>query len=213
MRLGVMQPYFFPYPGHFSLIAHTDAWVVFDITQYTPKTWMNRNRVLHPGGGPNWVSVPLANGSISIRTCEARVLDLAATRESVLGKLTHYRRKAPFYPAVEAIVRETFALPAGDDSLTRLNVRGLDAVCAYLGLPFKRSIASEMALDLPADLGPGDWALAICQGVGAKAYLNPIGGRDLFLPEKFARAGVGLHFLRAETFDYETGPYKGVPGL
>lgn len=32
-----MQPYFFPYLGHFSLIASVDRWYVFDITQYTPE--------------------------------------------------------------------------------------------------------------------------------------------------------------------------------
>lgn len=213
MRLGVMQPYFFPHPGHFSLIAHCDEWVVFDITQYTPKTWMNRNRVLHPNGGPNWVSVPLSNGSISIRTAEARVLDPAAARDSVLGKLTHYRRKAPHHAAVEAIVRETFDLPPGDTSLTHLNVRGLDAVCAYLGLPFERRIASEIALDLPPDLGAGDWAPAICERLGADTYLNPVGGRALFDPERFAAAGVTLQFLQADPLAYPTGPFEPVPGL
>jgi hypothetical protein len=47
MRLGIMQPYFFPYLGHFGLIAAVDQWIVFDVTQYTPKTW-NRNPSLHP---------------------------------------------------------------------------------------------------------------------------------------------------------------------
>ena len=172
MKLAIMQPYFFPYPGHFALIARCDEWVVFDITQYTPKTWMNRNRVLHPDGGPHWISVPLANGSISIKTSEARVLDPAGACRSVLGKLSHYRRQAPFFKAVEDLVREAFALPTGDDSLVHLNLRGLDAVCGYLGLDFKRRIASELQLDLPAQLAPGDWALEIGRRLGAKAYLN-----------------------------------------
>ena len=67
MRIGIMQPYFFPYLGHFALIANVDAWIVFDVTQYTPKTWINRNRVLHPTSGANWVSVALKNSSISIK--------------------------------------------------------------------------------------------------------------------------------------------------
>jgi WbqC-like protein family len=48
MRLGIMQPYFCPYLGHFALIAAVDQRIVFDVTQYTPKTWMNRNPILHP---------------------------------------------------------------------------------------------------------------------------------------------------------------------
>ena len=42
-RIGIMQPYFFPHLPHFALIDQTDRWVVLDVTQYTPQTWMNRN--------------------------------------------------------------------------------------------------------------------------------------------------------------------------
>ncbi len=212
MRLGIMQPYFFPYLGHFGLIASVDEWIVFDVTQYTPKSWMNRNRVLHPSQGWNYVTVPLANGSISIATHEARILDPPAARKSVLGKLSHYKRKARHYDAVVALVEEAFST-AEDDSLVRLNARGLRAVCAYLGLPFRARILSELALDLPPDLGPGGWAPAICAALGATSYVNPAGGRALFDPADFARIGVELLFAETELFPYKTGPFRFEPGL
>ncbi len=213
MRVGIMQPYFFPYLGHFALIACTDEWLVFDITQYTPKTWMNRNRILHPTEGWNWVTVPLVNSSISIRTSEARVLDPRAALRSVLGKLSHYRRKAPHCEAVLGLVEQAFDLPEGDDSLVHLNLRGLKSVCAYLGLPFHARICSEMDLTLPSELGPGDWALEIATRVGASAYLNPIGGRSLFDPTRYAERGVALEFLRMPSFAYPTPPWTPVPDL
>lgn len=213
MRLGIMQPYFFPYLGHFALIANVDRWIVFDITQYTPKTWINRNRVLHPTSGANWVSVPLKNSSISIRIHEASVLDIAAAAKSTLGKLSHYRRKAPFARQVEEIVEATFAANGIGESLVGLNVAGLDAVCAYLGVPFRRTICSEMNLHLPDQLGPGEWAPTIASLVGAETYVNPIGGRPLFRTEDFANRGVGLEFLRTEDFVYETGPFAFIPNL
>ncbi|WP_198386339.1 WbqC family protein [Burkholderia ubonensis] len=212
MKLGIMQPYFFPYLGHFALIAHTDAWLVFDITQYTPKTWMNRNRVLHPKEGWNYVSVPLANGSISIATSEARMLNPADTRRSVLGKLSHYRRVAPYYRAVEALVQDAMAND-DDTSLVHLNVRGLCAVCEYLGLPFNYRICSELNLSLPSDLGPGGWAPAISAALGASAYVNPIGGRELFDPADFASRNVALQFLSFENPVYDVGPYQFELGL
>ena len=46
MRLGIMQPYFFPYLGHFSLIAAVDEWIVFDVTQYTPNLLKHSQNVL-----------------------------------------------------------------------------------------------------------------------------------------------------------------------
>ncbi len=207
-----MQPYFFPYLGHFALIASTDAWVVFDITQYTPKTWMNRNRVLHPKEGWNYINVPLSNSSISIRTSEARVVDLEKTRVSVLGKLSHYRSKAPYYRAVERLVSEAMKSD-GDESLTRLNVRGLQSVCDYLGLPFNYHICSELDLPIPTAMEPGKWAPTICGLLGASGYVNPEGGRTLFDPADFASRNIGLEFLTFDHFSYDTGDYRFEPGL
>jgi hypothetical protein len=212
MRLGIMQPYFFPYLGHFGLIASVDEWIVFDITQYTPKTWMNRNRILHPSEGWNYISVPLANGSISIRTVEAKILDPVAARKSVLGKLSHYKRATRRYDDVVALVDAAFG-DGADDSLVRLNVRGLDAVCAYLDIPFRVRICSELDLDLQPIEGPGGWAPAICERLGATSYVNPAGGQDLFEPTEFSRRGIKLLFAETTLFPYATGPYKFEPAL
>jgi hypothetical protein len=213
MRIGIMQPYFFPYLGHFALIANVDAWIVFDVTQYTPRTWINRNRVLHPTSGANWVSVPLKNSSISIRIREARILDLAAAAKSTLGKLNHYRHKAPFARQVEEIVKATFTAEGIGDSLVSLNVAGLDAVCAYLDVPFRRTICSMMSLPLPDHMEPGQWAPEIARLVGAETYVNPIGGRTLFRVEDFENRRVKLEFLKTDDFIYEAGPFEFIPNL
>ena len=207
-----MQPYFFPYMGHFALIASVDEWIVFDVTQYTPKTWMNRNRILHPKTGWLYVTVPLANSSNSIQTSEARVLDLAKTRQSILGKLSHYRKKAPYYVDVTNIVQQTFTT-SSDDSLVNLNVNALNAVCNYLQIPFRYRITSELALEYPPNLGPGDWAPFICDKIGASEYVNPIGGRDLFDKTVFQHHGISLLFAEFKEFKYATTPYSYQPNL
>ena len=211
-NLGIMQPYFFPYLGHFSLIAAVDEWIVFDVTQYTPKSWMNRNRILHPASGWQYVTVPLANSSISIKTSEARVLGLAEAKSNILGKLSHYKKKAPYYRAVTAIVEEVFDGATGD-SLVHLNVRGLAAVCRYLGIPFSHRICSDLNLSFPEVMRPGDWALEICSMLGATSYLNPASGREIFDVQEFARRGVSLKFAQAGEFVYATGPYGFEPNL
>jgi len=82
--------------------------VVFDITQYTPKTWMNRNRVLHPKGGPMYVTVPLSHSLQSILTREARIQDRAQAHRSIRGRLSHYKRFAPFYREVLGLLDAAF---------------------------------------------------------------------------------------------------------
>src|SRR6516162_7626939 len=121
MKLGIMQPYFFPYLGHFALIAAVDEWVVFDVSQYTRKSWINRNRILRAAGGWQYVSVPLVNSSIHISIAEAAIANPSELENYVLGKLSHYARRAPHYRAVCDIVRTAFAGPTGS-SLVSLNI-------------------------------------------------------------------------------------------
>ena len=57
-----MQPYFFTYIGYFQLIANTNLFIFFDIVQYNKKSWMNRNRMLHPSKSDDFkfISVPIS---------------------------------------------------------------------------------------------------------------------------------------------------------
>lgn len=208
-----MQPYFFPYLGHFGLIASVDRWVVFDVTQYTPKTWMNRNRVLH-ASEPTWawVTVPVQGSSQSRLTKDIELHDPAAALPAVLGKLAHYRRHAPHYEAVVSLVEASFNGRASD-TLVALDSSALCAVCGYLGIPFDYEICSEMELDLSRVEHAGQWALRIAEQLGASEYVNPLGGRELFRPEEFERAGVRLSFFDMPPMTYEPTPYQFIPSL
>lgn len=212
MRLGIMQPYFFPNLGHFALIAATDSWVVFDVTQYARKSWINRNRILHPSNGWQYISVPLANSTIQMKTHDARVADPSALHRSLQGKLSHYRRRAPYYDAVLAVVERAFESFSGD-SLTGLNVSALSAVCEYLDIPFEAQICSQLGLSFPEHMGPGDWAPFIAMALEAHCYVNPIGGKALFAPTDFTDNGIDVRFARFGDFTYPTPGYDFVPGL
>ena len=211
MRAAIMQPYFFPYAGHFGLIAACDQWIVFDVTQYTPRSWMNRNRVLHPTSNWQYVTVPLSKPSIHQRTWEATILSPSAACQAVLARLAHYRRQAPYYEAVCNLVKATF--DSTDTSLVLLNTAGLAAVCKYLDLPFRYQICSRLGLDYTAVKGPGDWAPVICSAIGATEYINPIGGADLFDPETFQRRNLGLSFVQTSPLHYPTGTYEQTENL
>ena len=212
MKLGIMQPYFFPYLGHFALIAAVDEWVVFDVTQYTRRSWINRNRVLQPGGGWQYISIALENSSTHMNISEAEVANLGVQKRYVLGKISHYAKRAPYYAQVREIVERTFAgMP--DDSLVSLNVCGLREVCAYLGLPFRYRVCSELAIEYPDKLSAGGWAPWISAWLSADVYINPVAGRELFDPALFAKGGVDLWFLDFTPFIYNTPGYTFEPGL
>jgi WbqC-like protein family len=206
MKLGIMQPYFFPYLGHFALIAAVDEWVVFDVTQYTRKSWINRNRILCAAGGWQYVSAPLANSSIHISIADAAIANPSKLEKYVLGKLSHYARGAPHYRTVCDIVRTAFARSTGS-SLVSLNVSGLRTVCDYLGLEFRHRICSQLALECPEGLTAGQWAPWIAARLAADIYVNPVGGQVLFNPADFAASGIGLQFLDFRPLVYDTPGY------
>lgn len=208
-----MQPYFFPHVAHFALIDHVDRWMVFDVTQYTPKTWMNRNRVLHPSEGSTYVTAPVQGGSQNKLTCEIVLHDPEAALRSITGKLQHYRRVAPYFRQVVGLVERAFAQRSGD-SLVALNSSALQVTCEYLSIDFDFAICSELGLDLSGIEHPGQWSLRISQQLGASEYVNPVGGAVLFRPAEFEAAGIRLRFLDLAPMTYDVpAPYTFIPSL
>jgi hypothetical protein len=200
MKLGIMQPYFFPYLGYFDLIHKTDRWIVFDTAQYIRHGWVNRNRVLHPTSGWQYVTAPLQKHHRDAAIKDVLVQDGRDWRDRLLAQLGHYSKKAPYFAATIGLVRD--CLGDHELSLSRLNVAVLDKVCKFLQIPFRYEYFSEMKLNLGRIDSPGDWALRISEALGASEYVNPPGGESLFDKAKFEAAGVRLTIQRFENMVY-----------
>ena len=212
MRLGVMQPYFFPYLGYFDLINRTDTWVVFDTVQYISRGWMNRNRILHQNRADwQYINMPVKKHAQTAPITSIEIADDPKWKDRILGQLIHYRKHAPYYQEVTALLEGCFS--TSTTSLSQLNVETLERVCAYLDIPFNYQYSSELALDLDSVEGAEAKVLAIAETLGATEYINPSGGRDLYNPDNFSRAGIQLHFQAFESFAYSCGGYTFIPNL
>jgi hypothetical protein len=211
MKLGIMQPYFFPYLGYFDLINRTDQWIVFDTPQYIRHGWVNRNRILHPTTGWQYVIAPLKKHQQKTAINQIETQPYEQWRPRILGQLQHYRNNAPGFTLVYSLVEE--CLSYGELNLARLNVLTLQKTCEKIGIPFRRQIFSEMNLKHSQVDGPGDWALQIAEALGAKEYINPPGGIELFDPTAFASKNIKLTFQDPFEFNYECRGYRFEPGL
>jgi len=212
IRLGIMQPYFFPYLGYFGLIANTDRWIVFDPVQYIRKGWVNRNRVLKPGGGWKYVSIPVAKHSRETLIKDMTVTDGEDHFDTLVRNLDHYRNmRAPHYQVVIDVLAKCYQPQPSD--LTPFITHTLDTVCGYLGIDFNREVYSAMDLKHEPAGGPGDWSLNICKELGVRSYLNPPGGQEFFEPEKFANAGIDLLYHHQELPAYDQRSNDFEPGL
>jgi hypothetical protein len=209
--VAIMQPYFFPYLGYFALIRHTDLFVAFDPVQYIRKGWMNRNRVLKPAEGWQYLTVPMQSHPQEALISEVQVQAGDEWKIKMLRQLEHYKKRAPHYAAVMQLLESCFANT--DTSLSRLNVHYLEQVCAYLGLSFHHVVFSDLNLKLENVAAPDEWALRIAQALGAKTYINQPGGRSFFDLNKYQSAGINLQFIDFEIVSYNQHRPIFEPGL
>ncbi|SRR5258706_6686910 len=210
MRLGIMQPYFFPYLGYFDLINYSERWIVFDDAQYIRHGWINRNRILHPTDGWSYIIVPVKY-SRNTHIRDVTIIEDGKWRKRILGQLQNYKKKAPYYHKVIGLIEECFDFDC--DSISKLNIFALERVCSYLGINFDYSFFSEMRLELGTIEGPGDWALRISQALEAEEYVNPPRGEGLFDKEKFATNRIKLTIRDLPPLAYECPRYEFVPNL
>lgn len=210
-RVGIMQPYFFPYFEQFRLIAACDLWVVFDTAQFTRKSWMTRNRILNRDKGTAYVSVPVQHSGLDTAIRETRIDDAQDWRGRVLDKLRVYQTEAPYYAAVRALVGD--AMAGQHASLAALNTTILRSLCDHLGITTPIEVASMISLDLPAACEPGEWALHIAKQLGATEYRNAAGGRALFDAALYADQSIALSFHEHCPREYATGSFDFVSDL
>jgi len=211
-RLGIMQPYFFPYIGYFGLIAQTDRWIVFDPVQYIRKGWVNRNRVIKAGGGWKYVGMTMDTHSRETLIKEMNVAPDVDHFNQLVKHLDHYKNKrAPYYERVIELLAACFDPPP--TRLVPFLTHSLASTCAYIGIPFNVEVYSEMGLPHDAATHPGEWALHISRALQVSTYINPPGGKEIFMPQQFIDSGIDLlyHHQVLAAYPQHTGSFE--PGL
>lgn len=211
MKLAIMQPYFIPYLGYFSLIKHTDHWVVFDTPQFPRHGWVERNRILKPREGWQYIRIPLRKFSRNTAIKDVIINRNEDYKKRILAQLEHYKKKAPFYDIVIDLMSEILSLKT--TSIVDLNINALKILCEYIDLPFYFSIFSNFSDRIPNINNPDDWALEIAKLLNASTYYNPPRGIDFFNRDKFKEAGIELGFLEIMLDKYDQRRENFKPAL
>jgi hypothetical protein len=207
MKIGIMQPYFFPYIGYFQLIQSVDVFVIYDNIKYTKKGWINRNRMLQNGKDVMF-SLPLKNNSDLLNVWE-RELATEFNCDKLLNQIKGAYRSAPYFeqtlPLVESVVRYE------DKNLFRFLHNSIVAICKYLVIDTEIRVSSKIAID--HSLKNQDKVLALCEALGASTYVNAIGGMDLYSKETFREKSIELKFIKSKPFEYPQFGNEFVPWL
>jgi hypothetical protein len=208
-KVGIMQPYFFPYIGYFSLIKHTDEFILFDPVQFIRHGWIERNRILKQNEGWLYIKVPLVKESRSTLIKDTKIDNNEDWRAKILAQLQPYKKSAPYYLAVTNLVKE--AISEDFSTIVDVNYATTLAVCKYLGIHTPLEVFSRMGLDIETPHAADEWALNICKSLNdVEEYWNPPGGQEFFDKSKYDAAGISLKFqsVQLETYDQKRESFE-----
>ena len=207
MKVAIMQPYFMPYIGYFHLINAADLFIVYDNIKYTKKGWINRNRMLQNGKDAMF-SLPLKRDSDSL---DVRDRSLAADfdRTKLLLQFEGAYRRAPYF-------KQTFPLLERSVRYEEPNLFGflhysIARTCEHLGIATEIRVSSNIPID--HGLKNQEKVLALCKAVGARTYINAIGGMELYAKDEFRVHGIDLKFVRSRPLQYPQFGHSFVPWL
>lgn len=208
MKVGVMQPYIFPYIGYFQLINAVDKFVLYDDVNFINKGWINRNRILN-NGKESLFSIPLKEASQNKLINEIEINWDNVWKSKFLKTLEQCYKKAPFYQEALSIIEQT--LQVDNEPISKVIEQNLRLICDYLNI--KTELVSSSAMYQNTHLKAQERVLDICLQENATQYINPVGGLELYDTDFFNVKGIKLNFIKSKPIEYLQLKNEFVPWL
>lgn len=208
-KIGIMQPYLFPYLGYFQLISAVDVFVLCDDLQYIHQGWINRNKIL-VNGKPQYLLFPLKKGSHLLKINERFFFDgFAQEVTKLLRKIAVSYAKAPFFKDVFPLLENIMTYQ--ENNLAKYIENSIRAICSYLGIATPILLSSTM--DIDSSLRAQNRVIEIVKRLDGDVYINPIGGVNLYRFDDFRRSGITLKFHRMNDVRYRQFGNEFEPSL
>lgn len=198
MKVGIMQPYFFPYIGYWQLINAVDKYVIFDDVNYINRGWINRNRILFDKK-PRYYNIYLKGASQNKLINEIEIDNGMQQVDRNLKIIEQAYKRAPFFQEVFPVIKSI--LCEKENNLAKYNGILIQKLCIYMGIDTEIIFSSDLLRD--NSLRGQDKILDICKNLKATEYYNAIGGKELYSREKFNQNNIKLYFLRANSIKYK----------
>lgn len=195
MKVGIMQPYFFPYVGYWQLLNIVDTYVIYDDVNYIKQGYINRNSILINGEEKRLTMEVIGASSNKL----INEIEVGNNRKKLLKTIDMAYRKAPYFEAVFPVIQ--MILESQEKNLARFLGNSLKQVSKYLDINTNIIFSSD--IDKDNTLKAQDKVIDICQKLNATQYINAIGGRELYDKKKFQSKGIDLKFIQMGTIEYE----------
>lgn len=205
MKLGIMQPYLFPYIGYWQLIDCVDEFVIMEDINYIKQGYINRNTILVNGKEYRFI-FELKGASQNKLINE---IEIGNNRDRILKTIEINYKKAPQYKTVFPMLESVVECP--ENNLARYISNSIVKISEFLGMDTK--IISSCDIERDRELKAQDMVLDICNRMKASTYINAIGGTQLYSKDVFKENGVELFFLKTGNVRYNQTGSEFVPNL
>jgi hypothetical protein len=196
MKVGVMQPYLFPYIGYYQLVNSVDKFVFYDDVTFIKQSYINRNSILSPSGSSYRFTLPVLKAS-SFEKINSLYFD--SNTKKILRTMEQTYSKAPFFKKVFPIVEAT--LTSSDRKVSTLNAKSVKDVFSYLDIRKEFFFASE--IEYKEDLTAEKKLIDITKRLGGSSYVNSYGGKELYSLNNFKAHDLGLTFIKPRKLEYK----------
>lgn len=208
MKLGVMQPYLFPYIGYFQLISAVDKFVLLDDVNFIKKGWINKNAILINSCSNDFI-FPLKKQSQNKKIRETYIFPDDKWKLKFLKTINFNYKKAPyyahFYPLLEKIVKTRI------ERINEMNWFSILTIIDYLEI--ETEIVKSSTIYNNNYLKGQERVLDICKKEKADHYINSIGGKCLYNPEYFKKNKIDFNFIKPKLASYKQWNNEFIPGL
>lgn len=208
MKLGIMQPYFFPYLGYWQLLKAVDKYIIYDDVNYIKNGWINRNNILL-NGKAHLITIPLDGASPFLPINQIKMTSNVKAKEKILKTIEQAYKKAPFFNQIFPIILDVIM----DESclICKALEKQFSLVSQYLGLNTQFILSSN--INKNNNLKGQDKVIHICHLLGASEYINAIGGQKLYSVKDFKNEGISLKFICSKDINYKQFGKNFVPNL
>jgi hypothetical protein len=205
MRVGIMQPYFFPYIGYWQLISAVDTFVIYDDVNYIKQGFVNRNSLII-NGTKSYFTLELKGASPNKFINEILI---GHNKKKLLKTVEFNYKKTPLFSEVFPFIQEIFEFQ--NDNLGKFLGNSIEKISAYLEVKTKFIYSSNLKKD--NRLKGKDKVISICKILDSTHYLNASGGHELYDKSEFLSNGIKLNFIKSKPITYKQFDNEFIPWL
>ena len=141
MKIGIMQPYFFPYMGYWQLLNEVDKYVIFDDVNFINRGWINRNRILVEGV-PKYFNISMVGASQNKKINEIQIDLNPKLVKKKMRTIEYAYKKAPYFEQVFPIVESILSFE--NNNLALYIENSIYTICDYLNIKTEIIISSSL---------------------------------------------------------------------